>query len=118
MLKSIQALGDKAEDSKNATDKFTNDARLGTRLFLSRKFDSRTQLRIDAGYHNEDTKQLNVVLQANKEASKGSLKEFVRKNSAHAKVATATFDTSAVNQKAEFRRMIIKFEENYKRNNS
>lgn len=74
------------------------------------------QFRIDAGHYDESTKKLNVVLQVNSQAKSPALKDWIKKNSTHGKLATASYDTSAADQRAEYERMLGELEDKGKGN--
>ncbi|KAK6365292.1 hypothetical protein LTR64_008805 [Lithohypha guttulata] len=96
---------------RNAPTRFAPTASEGTRIIPSRSRDAELQLRIDAGHHDESTKRLNVVLQVNSQATSPALREYVKKNSTHGKLATASFDTSAEDKDAEFKKMLAALED-------
>ncbi|KAL1847070.1 hypothetical protein Plec18170_008846 [Paecilomyces lecythidis] len=116
MSKPLGSFIQKAQGVKNAPSKFTSSAVEGSRLLFSRNKDAEVQFRIDAGHYDEDTKRLNVVLQVNSQAKSPALKEWIKKNSTHGKLATASFDTSAEDKQAEFARMLRDLEEQGKKN--
>jgi hypothetical protein len=58
----------------------------------------------------------NVVLQVNTQAKATPLKSWLRKNSSHGKLATASFDTAAKDQKAETARVLAELEKKAKDN--
>ncbi|PYH91043.1 hypothetical protein BO71DRAFT_333149, partial [Aspergillus ellipticus CBS 707.79] len=96
---------------KNAPSKFTSAATEGSRLIPSRTKDADFQFRIDAGHFDAESKNLNVVLQVNSQAKSPALKDWVKKNTTHGKLATAVFNTSAEDKQEEFERMLRDLEE-------
>ncbi|CAA9959496.1 hypothetical protein PTMSG1_02914 [Pyrenophora teres f. maculata] len=68
----------------------------GGRIVPSRnsKNDQEFQLRIDAGELVQNRYRM-LYLQVNTQAKNTKLKEWIKKNSTHAKLATAKFDTQA-----------------------
>lgn len=116
MSKVLGSFVQKAQAIKNAPSKFSNAAAEGSRLIPSRTKDADFQLRIDAGRYDADTKRLNVVLQVNSQAKSPALKDWVKKNSTHGKLATASFDTAAEDKQAEYLRMLHELEEQGKKN--
>jgi hypothetical protein len=87
----------------------------GHRLIPSRTKDAEFQFCIDAEHYEEATKRLNVVLQVNSQAKSPALKDFIKKNSTHAKLATASFDTAAEDPSAEYTRVVEELVEEGKR---
>lgn len=108
------------KEIKNAASKFTPSATPGSRLLPSKEKDDKKnkkhQVRVDAGYYDEKTKKLNVVLQVNSQASSPSLVNFRKKHSTHANLATEQFDTSAADSKAEMERVMDSMGEQAKKN--
>lgn len=88
----------------------------GSRIVPSRtqKNDADYGLRLDAG--EMVGKYRNVVLQVNSEAKGTRLKEWVRKNGSHAKLAAARFDTTASDPKEETERVMQELEKEGKEN--
>ena len=78
--------------------------------------DAGFQLRIDAGHLDPKTQRLNVALQVFSQAKSPGLVDWVKKNSAHANLATATFDTKARDQNAEMNRVMEELKEEAKKN--
>jgi hypothetical protein len=111
MSKVLGAFVQKAQAIKNAPAKFTATAIEGNRIIPSKTKDAEFQLRIDAGHYDAKTKHLNVVLQVNSQAKSPGLKDWVKKNSTHGKLATASFDTSAKDPAAEYARVLKELEE-------
>jgi hypothetical protein len=116
MSKVLGSFVQKAQAIKNAPSKFTSTAVEGSRLIPSRTKDSEFQLRIDAGHYDANTKRLNVVLQVNSQAKSPVLKDWVKKNTTHGKLATASFDTSAEDKQAEYEKVLRELEEQGKKN--
>lgn len=88
----------------------------GSRILPSKtsKNDADYQLRIDAGELIGTSR--NVVLQVNSEAKATPLQTWLRKNSSHAKLATASFDTTAKDQEAEAIRVMKELERQAREN--
>lgn len=104
-----KALGNfvnKVQGIKNAPAKFTATAVEGSRIIPSQNRDAEFQFRIDAGHYHESTKNLNVVLQVNSQATSPALRDWVKKNSTHSQLATAHFDTSADDKDAELDKVL------------
>lgn len=78
--------------------------------------DHQNDLRIDAGHYDEKTKLLHVNLQVNADPHAESLKKFIKKNSTHAVLANATFDTSAKDKDAELDNMFTTLDAEQKKN--
>jgi hypothetical protein len=116
MSKVLAAFAQKAGAIKNASTKFTATTVEGHRIIPSKTKDADFQLRIDAGHYDATTKRLNVVLQVNSEAKSPALKEFIKKNSTHGKLATASFDTEATDKNAEYSRLIEELVDTGKKN--
>jgi hypothetical protein len=106
MSKALDSFFQKAQNIKNAASKFTANATEGGRIIPSPPKDADFQLRIDAGRYNPETHKLIVVLQVNKEAKSPGLKDWAKKHTTHDKLAAASFDTNAPDQKAEFDRVL------------
>lgn len=106
MSKALTNFSQLAQNIKSAPSKFTSAATEGSRLIPSRTKDEQFQFRVDAGHYNENTKHLNVNLQVNSQAKSPVLKDWVKKNTTHEKLATATFDTTAEDKNAEYARMV------------
>jgi len=111
MSKVLGAFVQKAQALKNAPAKFTASAVEGNRIIPSKTKDAEFQLRIDAGHYDATTKRLNVVLQVNSQAKSPALKKWIKENSAHGKLATASFDTAAKDQNAEYDRVLKELED-------
>lgn len=107
MSKVLGSFVQKAQALKNAPSKFTASAVEGNRIIPSKTKDAEFQFRIDAGRYDATTKRLNVVLQVNSQAKSPALKEWVQQNSTHGKLATASFDTTAEDRKAEYDRLLM-----------
>ncbi|KAL8757397.1 MAG: hypothetical protein Q9184_004220 [Pyrenodesmia sp. 2 TL-2023] len=116
MSKAISAAFTKLKNINNLATKFSASAVEGHRIVPSRTKDADFEVRIDAGRYDPTTKALNVVLQVNSQAKSPALKEWARKNSTHAKLATATFKTDAEDKEAEALRMLEELEEQAKNN--
>ncbi|OJD24806.1 hypothetical protein ACJ73_03828 [Blastomyces percursus] len=116
MSKVLGTFVQKVQGIKNAPTKFRSTVVEDSRIIPSRTKDAEFQLRIDAGHYDTNTKRLNVVLQVNSQAKSPALKDWVRKNSTHGKLATASFDTGASDQQAEYARMLGELEEEGKKN--
>ncbi|CAG7961067.1 unnamed protein product [Penicillium salamii] len=106
MSKALTEFAQLAQNVKNAPSKFTGAAAEGSRLIPSRTKDALFQFRVDAGRYNDKTKHLNVNLQVNSQAKSPALKDWVKKNTTHGKLATATFDTTAEDKDAEYTRVL------------
>jgi len=106
MSKALGTFIQKAQGIKNAPAKFTASAVEGNRILPTRNKDAEFQFRIDAGHYDETTKRLNVVLQVNSQAKSPALKYWIKKNSTHGQLATASFDTTAKDQDSEYLRML------------
>ena len=106
MSKAIDAAITKFKGVKNAASKFSASAAEGNRIIPSRTKDAEFQLRIDAGHFDPKTSYLNVALQVNSQAKSPGLVAWVRKNSTHSNLATATFDTKAPDKNAELNRVM------------
>ena len=106
MAKAITAFVQKTLALTNASSKFTAAAVEGSRILPTKKKDAEFQCRIDAGHYDSATKKLNVILQVNTQAKSQGLKDWVKKNSTHAKLGTETFDTAAEDQNAELVRVL------------
>lgn len=106
MSKAIDAAFTKMKNIKNVASKFSASAAEGTRILPSKVKDAEYQLRIDTGRCDPVTKRLNVVLQVNSQAKSRGLVEWVAKNSTHAQLVTASFDTSAPDLTAETMRVL------------
>ncbi|KAJ5225026.1 hypothetical protein N7468_006251 [Penicillium chermesinum] len=106
MSKALTNFAQLAQNVKNASSKFTGAAAEGSRLIPSRTKDEQFQLRIDAGHYNDNTKGLNVNLQVNSQAKSPALKDWVKKNTTHENLATATFNTTAEDKNAEYVRVV------------
>jgi hypothetical protein len=78
------------------------------------KNDADYELRIDAG-DLVKTKR-NVVLQVNTQAKSTALKDWLKKQGTHTKLATASFDTAAADPEAEARRVLDELEKEAKAN--
>jgi hypothetical protein len=116
MSKAVGAFVQKAQALKNAPAKFSASAVEGNRIIPSKTKDADFQLRIDAGRYDASTKHLNVVLQVNSQAKSPALKKWIKENSTHGKLATASFDTAAKDQNAEFDRVLQELKDNAKEN--
>lgn len=116
MSKVLGSFVQKAQSLKNAPSKFSSAAVEGGRLVPSRTKDADFQFRIDAGHYDADSKKLNVVLQVNSQAKSPVLKDWVKKNTTHAKLATSVFDTAAEDKQAEYERVLRDLEEKGKKN--
>jgi len=116
MSKALGAFAQKAQGIKNAPAKFTASAVEGSRILPSRTKDAEFQFRIDAGHYDATTKRLNVVLQVNSQAKSPVLKDWIKKNSTHGQLATASFDTNATDQTLEYARVLKELEEKGKQN--
>ncbi|KAI4147749.1 MAG: hypothetical protein L6R39_003023 [Caloplaca ligustica] len=115
MSKAIGNFAQKIKGIKNAPTKFKPSATEGSRILPSKTKDGEYQLRIDAGHYDEKTKLLNVVLQVNSQAKSPGLRDWARKNTTHEKLATASFDTGATDQKAEFNSVVDTLEKEAKK---
>ena len=106
MSKALSTFVNKVQGINNASVKFTATAVEGSRIVPSKNRDAEFQFRIDAGRYDENTKQLNIVLQVNSQATSPALRDWVKKNSTHDKLATASFDTSADDKDAELNKVL------------
>ncbi|MCJ1479190.1 hypothetical protein MMC13_007874 [Lambiella insularis] len=106
MSKAVGTFVNKVQGIKNAQTKFTAAAVEGSRIIPSKNRDAEFQFRIDAGHYDESTKKLNVVLQVNSQATSPALREWVKKSSTHGQLATASFDTSAVDKDTELNEVL------------
>ena len=106
MSKAIDAAFTKLKGVKNAASKFSASAAEGNRIMPSPTKDAEYQLRIDAGRFDPKTNRLNVALQVNSQAKSPGLVDWVKKNSTHSNLATATFDTKAQDKNAELNRVM------------
>lgn len=95
---------------------FSASAAEGNRIILSKTKDAAVQLRVDAGHFDPATKQLNGLLQVNSQAKSPALVAWVKKNSTHAQLATATFDTNADDKDTELSCMMEELREKAKEN--
>lgn len=116
MSKAIDAAFTKLKGVKNAASKFSASAAEGNRIMPSPTKDADYQIRIDAGHFDPKTKRLNVALQVNSQAKSPGLVDWVKKNSTHANLATATFDTKAQDQTAELNRVLEVLKQKAKEN--
>jgi hypothetical protein len=116
MSKVLGTFVQKAQAIKNAPSKFAGTAVEGSRIIPSKTKDIEFQLCIDAGYYDANKKRLNVVLQVNSQVKSLALKDWVKANSTHGKLSTASFDTSAEDKHAEYIRMLEALEEEGKKN--
>jgi hypothetical protein len=93
MSKYISNFFAKANQNFNLGEKFKASYNPGSRTFPSKtnKNDADYQMRIDAG-EMVGTRR-NIVLQVNSQAKATPLKQWIRKNRTHGKLATAYFDT-------------------------
>ena len=62
--------------------------------------------RVDSGHYNEQSKELNAVLQINNEATAKALVAYREKHKAHAKLATEKFNIAAEDIWAEYTRFV------------
>lgn len=115
MSKALGTFVQKAQAIKNAPAKFSATTVEGNRILPSRTKDADFQFRIDAGHYNADTKHLNVVLQVNSQATSPALKDWIKKNSTHGKLATASFDTGAKDPHAEYIKVLEELEDSGKK---
>lgn len=115
MSKAITAAISKLKNINNLASKFSASAVEGQRIVPSRTKDADFEVRIDAGRYDKTTKALNVVLQVNSQAKSPALRDWARKNTTHAKLATATFKTDAEDKEAEALRMLEELEEEAKK---
>ncbi|KAI9842360.1 MAG: hypothetical protein M1837_007280 [Sclerophora amabilis] len=98
----------------NMTKKLKKDLTPGSRIVPARtaKNDANYQLRLDAGELIDGKR--NVVLQVNTQARSTALKDWLKKNGSHAKLATATYDTTAADDDAETDRVMETLEKGAK----
>lgn len=104
MSKALDSFFQEAQALKNAAGKFTANTTEGGRIIPSPPKDADFQLRIDAGRYNPQTHKLNVVLQVNGEAKSPGLQNWA--HTTHEQLATASFDTTAADKRAEFERVL------------
>lgn len=100
---------------KTLPSKFSPSIAEGSRVAPSKSKDHQCDLRIDAGKYDPSTKKLNVVLQVNSQTTSPSLKNWIQRNSTHAKLATAEYDTAAPNQYEETKRVLTELSEKAKK---
>ncbi|KAK2797207.1 hypothetical protein FQN51_008730 [Onygenales sp. PD_10] len=96
--------------------KFRSIFTAGSRILPSRttKNDAKFQLRIDAG-ELINNRYRKLILQVNTQATTPGLKDWIRKNGTHAKLAEEQFDTLAGDQEAEVDRVVENLEEQAKK---
>lgn len=116
MSKAIDAAFTKLAAITKAASKFSASAAEGSRIIPSRTKDADVQLRIDAGRFDPATKGLNVALQVNSQAKSPGLVDWVRKNSTHSNLATATFNTGAEDKDTELSRVLEELKQSAKEN--
>ncbi|KAL9575978.1 MAG: hypothetical protein Q9212_007501 [Teloschistes hypoglaucus] len=117
MSKTVTEAFNSIRSLPNFASKFSAAAPEGRRLLPSNKnMDAGYQVRIDAGYYDPSTKGLNVVLQVNSQAKNSALVKWVKRNSTHGKLATATFDTGTNDYNAEGIRVLAELESKAKEN--
>ncbi|KAF2221655.1 hypothetical protein BDZ85DRAFT_320809 [Elsinoe ampelina] len=114
--KKLAAFVSKATAIPNAPAKFTESVVEGSRILPTKVKDAEYEMRLDAGRFDSETKKLNVVLQVNSQAKSPVLKEWVKKNTTHGKLAVASFDTAATDKNAEYKRMLEELREKGKKN--
>jgi hypothetical protein len=116
MSKPVQDFFKKVNQNIDIGKKLAGNYESGGRIVPSKtaKNDADYQLRIDAGELVDNRR--NVVLQVNTQAKATPLKSWLRKNSSHGKLATASFDTAAKDQKAETARVLAELEKKAKDN--
>jgi hypothetical protein len=110
MSKDVKNFFGKIRTNFDMSTKLTASHQAGSRIVPSRtaKNDADYQLRIDAGESVGSGR--NVVLQINSQARSSALKEWVQKNGSHAKLAQATFDTTASDLAQETERVLAELE--------
>jgi hypothetical protein len=116
MSKPVKDFFKKVNQNIDIGKKLAGNYESGGRIVPSKtaKNDADYQLRIDAGELVDNRR--NVVLQVNTQAKATPLKSWLRKNSSHGKLATASFDTAAKDQKAETARVLAELEKKAKDN--
>jgi hypothetical protein len=116
MSKYISNFFAKANQNFNLGEKFKASYNPGSRTFPSKtnKNDADYQMRIDAG-EMVGTRR-NIVLQVNSQAKATPLKEWIRKNKTHGKLATAYFDTAAEDPQKEATRVAEELQRKAKEN--
>lgn len=116
MSKALQEFFSKVKNNFDVATKLKASHTSGGRILPSRtqKNDADYELRIDAG-DLVKTKR-NVVLQVNTQAKSTALKDWLKKQGTHAKLATASFDTAAADPEAEARRVLDELEKEAKAN--
>lgn len=116
MSKPIDKFFTMANRSFDVAAKLKAPREAGTHILPSKttKNDADYELRIDAGETIGGRR--NVVLQVNSQAKSTALQEWVRKNTSHAKLATATYDTSAKDPDAEAIRVMKELQQKAKSN--
>jgi hypothetical protein len=116
MSKPVKDFFKKVNQNIDIGKKLAGNYESGGRIVPSKtaKNDADYQLRIDAGELVDSRR--NVVLQVNTQAKATPLKSWLRKNSSHGKLATASFDTAAKDQKAETARVLAELEKKAKDN--
>jgi hypothetical protein len=116
MAKSIDSAFAKLQALKNAASKFSPSVGEGNRIIPSPSKDEQISVRIDAGHYDPETNALNVVLQVNAQAKSPGLTDWLKKNSTHGKLATATFNTKAEDKQAETLRVFEELKRQAKEN--
>lgn len=116
MSKDVKNFFGKVKLNFDMATKLNANQPAGGRIVPSRtsKNDADYQLRIDAGELVGGKR--NVVLQVNSQAKSTPLKEWLRKNGSHAKLAQATFDTTAEDPRQEAERVLAELENKGKEN--
>ena len=116
MSKALQEFFSKVKNNFDVATKFRASHTSGGRILPSRtqKNDADYELRIDAGELVQNKR--NVILQVNTQAKSTALKDWVKKQGSHAKLATASFDTAAADPEAEAQRVLDELEQEAKAN--
>ncbi|KAG9599484.1 hypothetical protein KCU77_g3732, partial [Aureobasidium melanogenum] len=116
MSKYISNFFAKANQNFNLGEKFKAPHNPGSRILPSKtnKNDADYQMRIDAG--DMVGTQRNIVLQVNSQAKATPLKEWIKKNKTHGKLATASFDTAAEDPQKEAARVVEELRQKAKEN--
>lgn len=116
MSKVVQEFFSKVKNNFDVATKFKASHTSGGRILPSRtqKNDANYELRIDAGELIANKR--NIVLQVNTQAKSTALKDWLKKQGTHAKLATVSFDTTAADPEAEAQRALDELEKEAKAN--
>ncbi|GAB7354925.1 hypothetical protein MBLNU459_g5550t1 [Dothideomycetes sp. NU459] len=100
---------------KEVAKKISPAATEGSRLFPPKSRDHSCPIRFDAGRFDHNTKELEIHVQINSQASSPSLRDYAKKHSTHKNIATAKFNTAAADKDAETSRVLEKLREDSKK---